>query len=181
MNLTPPPVTPRRSWPRGTRLVATGLAAMLSVGLGQVPASAATPAGVHPTQTAAGADRAGHPRSAAKLAVAPKPPAAEDKPAPVWPTPGAATVDVPPPRRSAPAQPGSLPVRVSATGRTGADTPGRVRVEILDQTTTAKAGVRGVLLRPGRDDGATTAGEVNLTVDYSRFATGCQRRRLSRA
>jgi RHS repeat-associated protein len=174
VNVTPSAVhlRLRRRWRRSTRLIAAGLAAVLAVGLTQVPASAATPPAFTPWKPEPVPTVPVTPAPAAKPAAAPKPRMAADKPAPVWPSPGVVTVDMPPARRSAAAQAGSLPVRVGPTGRAGADAPGRVRVEILDQATSARAGVRGLLLRAGRADGATATGEVSLTVDYSRFATG---------
>jgi RHS repeat-associated protein len=109
------------------------------------------------------------------------------KPAPVWPTPGVAVVDVPAARTgtslgeaggaAAPSAvpAGTLPVRVAAVpATTAADTtarPGRLRVELLDRTAARTAGVSGLVLRVGRADGSTAAGSVRLTVDYRRFAT----------
>ena len=47
--------------------------------------------------------------------------------------------------------------------------PTRVRVKVMDRSTTAVAGVSGVLLRVARADGRQTRGRVRLTVDYRGF------------
>ncbi|GAA0723047.1 RHS repeat-associated core domain-containing protein [Dactylosporangium roseum] len=49
--------------------------------------------------------------------------------------------------------------------------PARVRVDVLDQQASAKADVRGLLLKVDRADNNSGVGMVNVTVDYSRFAT----------
>ncbi|RSM40113.1 sugar-binding protein, partial [Actinoplanes sp. ATCC 53533] len=97
---------------------------------------------------------------------------ARAKPSPVWPTAGASELDA----RSGPAAAhvGNLPVRIGAApaagGRTG-QFAGKVRVQVLDRAATAKAGVRGVLLRVERPAGSSTADTVDLTVEYGKFRT----------
>jgi RHS repeat-associated protein len=49
--------------------------------------------------------------------------------------------------------------------------PSKAHVEVLDQQASAKANVRGLLLKVGRADGGTGVAAVGVTVDYSRFAT----------
>nr|WP_088642333.1 RHS repeat-associated core domain-containing protein [Micromonospora wenchangensis] len=107
-------------------------------------------------------------------------PDAGRQPAPVWPAAGTVEVDIAG-RTSTPVTAGALPVRVasasspavSATGRTlaPATTPTRVRVELLNRADTEKAGIRGLLLRVGRADGAASAGSLQLTVNYGAFAS----------
>jgi RHS repeat-associated protein len=59
------------------------------------------------------------------------------------------------------------PVRVAPAGATAA----RVRVQVLDRAATAAAGVRGLLVRVGRMDGATSSAPVGVTIDYNAFRT----------
>ncbi|MER5703809.1 RHS repeat protein [Micromonospora sp. NPDC002296] len=107
-------------------------------------------------------------------------PDATRKLAPVWPAAGVAEVTVGD-LAAKPSPAGALPVRiapltsgaVSAAGRTlaPAAAPSRVRVEVLDRAATERAGVRGLLLRVGRADGAASAGSLRMSVDYGAFAT----------
>lgn len=47
--------------------------------------------------------------------------------------------------------------------------PTRVRVRVLDQATTARTSVNGVMLAISRTDGAAQTGRVRVTVDYGAF------------
>ncbi|GAA0541797.1 hypothetical protein GCM10010172_24000 [Paractinoplanes ferrugineus] len=74
---------------------------------------------------------------------------AADQPKPVWPTAD-----------------GPAPVRVA--GQASSTT----RVEILDQATSARAKMAGLLFRVGRTAGSLTkSGSVGVSVDYRKFAT----------
>ncbi|MFJ3720813.1 RHS repeat-associated core domain-containing protein [Streptomyces sp. NPDC090057] len=82
-----------------------------------------------------------------------------------WPKAGKASLSVPR-KGSRHAEPGSLPVTVTAPRKgTAAES---VAVEVLDQETAAKLGVRGVVLRLTGSDGGGTA---RLGIDYSAFAS----------
>jgi RHS repeat-associated protein len=56
---------------------------------------------------------------------------------------------------------------VSLSGAAAA--PAKVKVEVLGQDASAKAGVAGVLLKVGRTDGVKAAGPVTVSVDYNGF------------
>ncbi|MCA2218229.1 RHS repeat domain-containing protein [Jidongwangia harbinensis] len=88
---------------------------------------------------------------------------AATKPAPQWPAASSALVNL----AATSKQAVTSPVRVS---RTGAVT-GQVRVDVLDRSTTDRAGVRGLLIRLGRATPAPAADSVNVTVDYRSFRT----------
>jgi len=103
------------------------------------------------------------------------------RPKPVWPEAATAVVDLPvawseqaggvrpsPTPAVAPSvRVGQMPVRVaSATAASG-----RVRVDLFDRATTARAQVAGVLLRVGRADGQVGGASVRVSVDYGSFAT----------
>jgi RHS repeat-associated protein len=82
-----------------------------------------------------------------------------------WPRPGKASLTVPS-TGTAKAAPGSLPITVASTGN--GKRAGSVTVEVLDQKTAAKLGVKGVVLKlTGPDTGGTT----RLGIDYSAFAS----------
>ncbi|WP_182875007.1 RHS repeat-associated core domain-containing protein [Microbispora sp. H10670] len=92
------------------------------------------------------------------------------RPAPQWPGPGAATVDVGP---SDTKVPGMAPVRLGPgaarlDGRHG-PAPSRVTVRVLDRAATAVRRPDAVLLRVSRADGGTAAGPVHVALDYSGF------------
>ncbi|GIH00602.1 hypothetical protein Pma05_71740 [Plantactinospora mayteni] len=111
-------------------------------------------------------------------------------PAPAWPAPGSASVDlatVGTARGGAVAatRAGTLPVWVApaASAAAGeASGPGRVRVELLDRASTERAGVRGLLVRlaaetdeaveraAGKADARAVTGSAAVTVDYGAFA-----------
>jgi RHS repeat-associated protein len=100
-------------------------------------------------------------------------------PAPTWPT-GAAEMAVAgaaAPATLAGVGANGLPVRVAAVPASDAQdrrvapaAPSRVRVEVLDRSTTVRAGQSGLVLRVSRADGVAAAGRVALTVDYGQFA-----------
>src|SRR5262249_36442925 len=75
------------------------------------------------------------------------------------------------------AKAGGLSLRVgaaksagSSAARDGSAAPKRLRVDVLDRASTAKAGVNGVLLRLARADGSSAHGSAALSVDYKSFA-----------
>ncbi|WP_173139643.1 RHS repeat domain-containing protein [Kibdelosporangium persicum] len=80
----------------------------------------------------------------------------------VWPK--AAVNEVPVAARGA----GDGPVRVSPAAA-GRGTPGRVRVEVLDQAASRRAGVPGLMFRIARADGVRDEGPIGVEVDYSGF------------
>src|SRR5262245_18192584 len=90
-----------------------------------------------------------------------------------WPAPGSATVDLTAPgpavRRA-----GALPVAITGAGSDAAAdmrrAVRRVRVTVHDRDAAARAGVSGVLVSVGRDDGTPTAGASTVEVDYRGFA-----------
>ncbi|MFD9412427.1 NucA/NucB deoxyribonuclease domain-containing protein [Streptomyces sp. NPDC059989] len=114
-------------------------------------------------------------------------PAPRWKPAPVaWPAAGTADVmptAVAPLAKTgafSPAKAGSLPVRVTQSGKAAATGgaqflapaaagPGRVKVTMADRATTQKAGIEGLLLSVQRSDGLASAGSVRVEVDYSKI------------
>ena len=99
---------------------------------------------------------------------------AAEKPAPTWPAAGTALVDVPN-QGAPPVQAGDLPVWLGSedaeANRGAAAAVGSVEVRVLDRTATDRAGVRGVLFRITPESG-TEGAEVDVTVNYGRFATG---------
>ncbi|MFG1610653.1 RHS repeat-associated core domain-containing protein [Actinoplanes sp. NPDC049265] len=93
-------------------------------------------------------------------------------PAVTWPSAGDVEVAVPAARtRSArSARAGGLPVSVAA-GPAAVETPGKVRVQVLDRESSRRAKVDGPVLRVGRADGRTAPGAVQLGIDYTGFAS----------
>ncbi|MBP2321180.1 RHS repeat-associated protein [Kibdelosporangium banguiense] len=79
-----------------------------------------------------------------------------------WPAAGTAEVSMAQARTSA-VQAGNLPVRVQ-----GADA-GSVKVEVLSQDESAKAGVQGVMVRLSRPAALKAAAPLALSVDYNGF------------
>ncbi|MET8262184.1 RHS repeat domain-containing protein [Micromonospora sp. NPDC005553] len=70
-----------------------------------------------------------------------------------------------------PVRAGTLPVRIARPAATSRGaSAGRVRVEVLDQTASSRAGVQGLLLRVG-GAGTAASGNADVTVDYRSFAT----------
>ncbi|MCZ7420756.1 RHS repeat protein [Verrucosispora sp. WMMA2121] len=95
---------------------------------------------------------------------------ASAKRTPAWPAPASTTLDVPADGSRKSAKAGQLPVRVARPGRDrSVAAPNQVRLKVFDRTATARAGVRGVLLR--LDPVGPKAGEVEVSVDYREFAT----------
>ena len=62
------------------------------------------------------------------------------------------------------------PAESSARDVTGSAALKQVRVEVLDRAATAKAGVKGVVMKVARSDGSSASGKVALSVDYKPFA-----------
>ncbi|MFG1891080.1 RHS repeat-associated core domain-containing protein [Micromonospora sp. NPDC049051] len=153
---------------------AASLAAVLILNLLQVPALAAGPA---PYQRPTPVPVPKVPVTEVPVrspSTVPARPDASAKPAPVWPAAGSAVVAVPAGTGRAPAQAGSLPVRVAAAPAVAGSTagpPARVRVDVLDRATTARAGLRGLALRLARADGITGFGPTRVSIDYAPFAT----------
>ncbi|MDX6280742.1 MAG: hypothetical protein QOH03_1813, partial [Kribbellaceae bacterium] len=112
------------------------------------------------------------PKEAQKLASVPggtvpvKPPAKstnevlQGTPAVNWPTATAAEVSL---TKNKAMKAGSAPVSLTST------TDAKVKLEVLSQAESAKAGVAGVLVKVTRSDQAKTAAPVSVTVDYSGF------------
>ncbi|MCZ2525926.1 RHS repeat-associated core domain-containing protein [Streptomyces sp. HB2AG] len=88
-----------------------------------------------------------------------------------WPKGGTAKLTLPQSGK-AKADPGSLPVTLAAPRTAkGHKTPriaGEVKVEVLDQKTAAKLGVKGVVLKV---TGPKAGGSARLGIDYSAFAS----------
>jgi RHS repeat-associated protein len=84
-----------------------------------------------------------------------------------WPAAGVADVAVAGVDKAVAARAGQLPVWVNGVAAQAG--PGKVRVEVLGQDESAKAGVAGVLVRIGRVDGVKVAGPVSVSVDYNGF------------
>jgi RHS repeat-associated protein len=154
-------------WHSGGRRIAV-CAAALGLLAGLIPAPGALAASVksaaHPgamqmpsapsvpvTPVAGG--KAALPRSAGAAA-----------PVQVLPGAGTGTIQV----GGGPARVGTVPVRLGRAAG-GGPAPSRVSVDVADQTTAGKAGVKGLLLRVMRADGSTDAGQVSVSVDYSTF------------
>ncbi|WP_443062789.1 polymorphic toxin-type HINT domain-containing protein [Streptomyces sp. NBC_00390] len=87
-----------------------------------------------------------------------------------WPTRGKATLTLPSSGKAT-AQPGSLPLTLTAPGKTGKKRPQAatsVEVNVLDQKTAKALGVRGVVLSV---TGPRGGGKARLDLDYSAFAS----------
>ncbi|MFF3286334.1 RHS repeat domain-containing protein [Streptomyces sp. NPDC003023] len=83
-----------------------------------------------------------------------------------WPGKGTATVAVPG-GRAGRASPAGVPISVDPLPVKGGETPGEVRVTVLDQSAARRAGVTGVVLTAASD----TAGPAELSVGYGAFAS----------
>jgi RHS repeat-associated protein len=84
-----------------------------------------------------------------------------------WPDGGSARLTLPA-SGNAKAEPGELPVTLSAPGKKKADRARSVTVNVLDQKTSRAMGVKGVVLKvTGPKDG----GRARLGIDYSAFAS----------
>jgi hypothetical protein len=140
------------------RMLAGALAALLVTGFVQVPALAARPYRPPATQPVPAVPVVAVAARPAEATVARL---AKLKAAPVWPAVGSTVLNVTSPDATATAA--GIAVRAAA--------PTRVRLEVLDRAATAAAGVRGVLYRVARADGAATVGNVSFTVGYAGFAT----------
>ncbi|XVV10937.1 polymorphic toxin-type HINT domain-containing protein [Actinoplanes sp. CA-131856] len=145
------------------------MTAALAVTMSQQPAIAAKPDPYTPPKQAeqpaikvAGVPAKGLPADTARQASA--------RPAPVWPAASSADVTagatgIPVTFGAAVAAPGAANARAAAVA------PGKLHVQVLDQAASARAGVKGVVFKARRADGATTAAKTAVTVDYSKFAT----------
>jgi RHS repeat-associated protein len=149
---------------RRSRFVAWSIASALTVSayVGVLPAAV----------TAAHADEY-HPDSLRGTPLTPRPertaPSQTDdpslaSPAATAPAPGEADVDVP---ATGMARAGSLPILV---GRAASGSPGRVRVQLLDQRQAAAFGAQFVAFRVSRADGSRASANVKVAVDYGGFA-----------
>jgi RHS repeat-associated protein len=148
--------------------LALALSAVLVVTMQDQPAWAAKPKPYTPPAAAA------QPSVPVRKVVA-KPAAtspakqASAEPAPVW--PAATSTDV---ALAGPAAGSPVSFRASTaakTALTGATRPSKMHVDVLDQSSSARADVHGLLFRVRRGDGSTTAAPVSVSVDYSKFAT----------
>ncbi|WP_330342582.1 RHS repeat-associated core domain-containing protein [Streptomyces sp. NBC_00557] len=81
-----------------------------------------------------------------------------------WPRAGKASLAIPA-GGIAKAAPGSLPVTATASAK--GNTPKSLTVEVLDQKTAAKLGVKGVVLKLA---GPHSGGKARFSIDYSAFA-----------
>jgi RHS repeat-associated protein len=153
--------------PRLFRALPAALVIVLAVTLpGRGPALAApsTPAG---PPTAAGVPSVPVARVPAKIPAVPAYKPASDKPAPVWPKASTTEVAVAGAGQRAAAQ-AAGPVRLTAPAGRSAQSA-RVTVAVLDQASSARAGIRGVLVR--LTPAGVASGDVNVAVSYADFAT----------
>ncbi|GGK40622.1 type IV secretion protein Rhs [Pilimelia terevasa] len=89
----------------------------------------------------------------------------------VWPTAGVVEVPVGGDARSArAASVGGLPIRVWTPPGAQAAPPGKVRVEVLGQDVSERAGVTGVLFKVTRADGGGEAADVVVDINYDGFS-----------
>jgi RHS repeat-associated protein len=160
-----------RSWVRRRLLV--GLAAVLVVGLVQVPESAAAPPGRPdiPAQPAP-AKGVGWKSEAPKAdPSAGKTMRRADKV--TWPAAGATEVTADGKTVAVSGMPVTVtpaPTGAQARIRQGADTVDRVKLHVFDRGASARAGVDGPMFTLRRTDGATTAGTVKVQIGYQGFA-----------
>ncbi|MFJ3235917.1 polymorphic toxin-type HINT domain-containing protein [Streptomyces sp. NPDC086787] len=99
---------------------------------------------------------------------------------PVWPTPGSATVDLSARAGHKAVHAERMPVTVAAPIRPKtksmakaaqlAQPADRAKVTVLDRKLAKKLGIEGLVLSVQRADGKTSASDLSLSVDYSRFA-----------
>ncbi|WP_018348497.1 RHS repeat-associated core domain-containing protein [Longispora albida] len=146
----------RRPW------LAGAFAAMMAVSLGVVmplpePEKAYAAPGAPAEKSISGRKQPVVPRGKDVTAEA----AVRAAPAVTWPKAGSAEVSLG--AGLAPAAAGDLPVKVSSSGT------GKARVTVLDQQSSAQAGIAGVLFRVQRTDGALAAAPATVEFDYSRF------------
>jgi len=160
------------------------LAANLAVALPAVGAAPKrawpNPQHLKPVSTMDAAPTAPVTNVAARLAAAAPVPAA-----PVWPTAASMTYDLATAPKAATGLAarsgtlGGLSVTVASAGsatpgRSGIAaagvTPGKVRVDVLDQASLIRSGRRGLAVRVSRADGVSAAGRVALTVSYAQVA-----------
>ncbi|WP_405960541.1 RHS repeat-associated core domain-containing protein [Streptomyces sp. NBC_00024] len=84
-----------------------------------------------------------------------------------WPTDGSARLTLPA-SGAAKAEPGTLPVTLTAPAAKKAKRAKSVRVDVLDQKAAQDLGVKGVVLKV---TGPTAGGQARLGIDYSAFAS----------
>lgn len=158
-------------WRGGRRATAFGVAVVLAAGLLQAPDQVAVAAGHsrperEPVPTVPVTEVKAAPAAASRAKQA------RDKPEPVWPKAGVASLEVSPEAGPAVARPGGLSVtastRASTRHRFGAP-PRRVRVEVLDRAATSRSNIKGALLRLAAAD--KSSGRMRVSVDYRPFAT----------
>ncbi|MDY7090381.1 MAG: RHS repeat protein, partial [Actinomycetota bacterium] len=143
---------------RLTRALALAVTAVLTVTMSQQPAWAEEPTPYTPPKAAEQpAIKVGKVPTLPPAATAAKP--AADRPAPVWPAAGRSDVAL-----------GATSTSIMLKGTRSAAAPAKMRVDVLDQAASARAGVRGVLFRANRADAAVTT-TAKITVDYGKFAT----------
>jgi RHS repeat-associated protein len=82
-----------------------------------------------------------------------------------WPKPGKVSLTIPT-KGIAKATPGTLPITLTSTGKGAAAKT--ATVEVLDQKTTSKLGIKGVALKV---TGPKGGGKTRLGIDYSAFAS----------
>src|SRR5690606_33699572 len=167
---------PRRS----LSATAAAMAVVMSFGLLSAPAAFAEPPNSgRPTVK----DRQ-KPIEGRNLKARPRKPDPAAKPGPpakvVWPAPGTAEVDVSAPASTARStedagakKAGELPIEVlpphePKQARASAQPAGRVRVQVLDRSTTRAMGIDGLAFTVARTD-AATPGRVRVRLDYSKF------------
>ncbi|MEV6845381.1 RHS repeat-associated core domain-containing protein, partial [Actinoplanes sp. NPDC051411] len=156
---------------RTSRRLSAGLALALSAALvvtmQDQPAWAAKPKPYTPPAAAAQPSIPVR-KVVAKPAAVAKPPQASALPAPVWPAASSTDVAL---SASASGSPVSFRASTAKTALAGAARPSKMHVDVLDQATSARADVHGLLFRVRRGDSSTTAAPVGVSVDYSKFAT----------
>jgi RHS repeat-associated protein len=167
-----PAVRHRRALPAGRRLLAAATSGALAAGLLTATPVAAAVAVYRTLHVQKERGVTGQGQAAVKLAepVTGRP---WHPPAPVWPAAGTIEVDLPSPSAraagaGAPARAGAMPLTIDSQ-LNGARPVSRVRVEMFDRGTTARAGISGLLMRLSRADGAAPPGPVRVSVDYSSF------------
>jgi RHS repeat-associated protein len=95
------------------------------------------------------------------------------RPAPEWPAPGTALLDLTTPADTeVSGTAGTAQVRARRMNGATDKQPSRVRVAVLDQAQAKAAGRHGVLIRVSGADSAPTDGRVSIGVNYSTFRGG---------
>ncbi|KQX50831.1 hypothetical protein ASE09_12415 [Streptomyces sp. Root66D1] len=137
---------------------------------------------VAPTATAVALPRADEPSVRARALDAPVPQAAEptltQAPKVSWPAPSVATVELGTTAKSVGTPSVSVrraksgpEAKAKSAGLSADLPPSKVDVQVLDHGQAEAAGGLGLALRVSRKDGGRTAGPVEVSIDYSGFAT----------